>query len=296
MKELRITRMVETFLDYLTVEKGLSENTLESYRSDLKQFVGFVLLCNEKTDSFSRETIGSFCLKQLDEGRSPATVSRTLSTIRGYARFLVIEKVMESDPTENLKNLKGWHRLPKALSAEEIQRLLDAPRKGHIGLRDTAMMELMYSSGLRVSELISLKLGDINFEAGFIQVTGKGDKSRITPVNSRALLAVNNYMTNGRPLILKGKISPHLFVSQGGRRITRQRFWQCIKKYGKELSLDLSPHVVRHSFATHLLEGGADLRSIQKMLGHSDISTTQIYTKVTSERLKKAHRDFHPRG
>ena len=217
--------MVETFLDYLTVEKGLARNTLESYRSDLKQFAGFVLSCNEEIVSFSRETIGSFCLKQLDEGRSPSTVSRALSTIRGYVRFLIIEKVMDSDPTENLKNLKGWHRLPKALSADEIQRLLDAPRKGHIGLRDTAMMELMYSSGLRVSELISLKLGDINFEAGFMQITGKGDKSRVAPVNSRALLVVNDYMINGRPMILKGKTSPYLFLSQGGRRITRQRFW-----------------------------------------------------------------------
>ncbi len=288
--------MVETFLDFLIVEKGLSGNTLESYRNDLKRFACFVLSCNEDMTSFSRETIGSFCLKQLDEGKSPATVSRALSTIRGYARFLVAEKVMDNDPTEALKNLKGWRRLPKALSSDEIQRLLDTPRKGHMGLRDTAMMELMYSSGLRVSELISLKLGDINFEAGFIQLTGKGNKSRVTPVNSRALMAVNNYLVNGRPMILKGKISPYIFVSQGGRRITRQRFWQCIKKYGKELSLDLSPHVVRHSFATHLLEGGADLRSIQKMLGHCDISTTQVYTKVTSGRLKKVHKEFHPRG
>lgn len=288
--------MINRYIDYLTVEKGLSENTLESYRGDLARFSGFLAENGESATAFTRNSVLSFCLKQMDEKKSPATVARALSAIRGYARFLILEKVADDDPTENMRNMKGWRRLPKALSASDIRALLDAPGDGHFGLRDRAMMELMYSSGLRVSELITMKLDDINFDAGFLQVTGKGEKARIIPANTRAIDSVKEYILRGRPLLLKGARSSYLFISQGGRRITRQRFWQCIKEYGRKLDINISPHVMRHSFATHLLDGGADLRSVQKMLGHSDIATTQIYTKVTTSRLRRAHKEFHPRG
>jgi len=288
--------MIDRYIDYLTVEKGLSENTLESYRGDLARFSGFLAENGESATAFTRNSVLSFCLKQMDEKKSPATVARALSAIRGYARFLILEKVADDDPTENMRNMKGWRRLPKALSASDIRALLDAPGDGHFGLRDRAMMELMYSSGLRVSELITMKLDDINFDAGFLQVTGKGEKARIIPANTRAIDSVKEYILRGRPLLLKGTRTSYLFISQGGRRITRQRFWQCIKEYGRKLDINISPHVMRHSFATHLLDGGADLRSVQKMLGHSDIATTQIYTKVTTSRLRRAHKEFHPRG
>ena len=288
--------MLQQYIDYLTVEKGLSQNTLASYGADLKQFIEFAEASGDSATGFSRDTIGSFCLKGLEAGKSATSVSRGLSAIRGYARYLLQEGLMSHDPTENIRNVRGWQRLPKAISAADIQRLLDMPRQGHIGLRDTAMMELMYSSGLRVSELVTLRLRAVNFEAGFLEVTGKGEKTRVVPANARALKVLKEYLIEARPRLLKGRNSPYIFISQGGRRITRQRFWQTLRKYGRELSLDLSPHVVRHSFATHLLEGGADLRAVQKMLGHADISTTQIYTKVTTERLKKVHKQFHPRG
>jgi len=288
--------MIESYLDYLSVEKGLSRNTLDSYRRDLVRFAGFLKTMDASPESFSREAIGGFILREMQQGKSAPSVSRCLSAIRGYARFLVSEKVMSCDPTENIKNVRGWSRLPKAVGKGEIRRLLDAPAKGRNGSRDRAMLELMYSSGLRVSELCGLKFGDVNFEAGFLQVTGKGAKTRLVPVNHRALEALREYLLQGRPALLKGRSSSYFFVSQGGRPITRQRFWQVLKQLAKEVSLDLSPHMVRHSFATHLLEGGADLRAVQKMLGHADIATTQIYTKVTSDRLKKVHKEYHPRG
>jgi len=288
--------MLDVFLDYLTVEKGLSRNTISSYRSDLSQFLLHLRGCGGRETAFSREMIREFILKMLEEGRSAATVARSLSAIRGYARFLLAEGVLQDDPTENLQNARTLHRLPKALSTDDIERFLDAPREGPLGLRNGAMLELMYASGLRVSELVGMELGFVHFEAGFIQVTGKGDKTRVVPVNDRALEALKAYLLAGRPTLVKGRDVPYLFVSQGGRRLTRQRFWQCIKKTGRDLGIEISPHVLRHSFATHLLEGGADLRSVQKMLGHADIATTQIYTKITSERLRKVHRDTHPRG
>lgn len=288
--------MLEKYLDYLGVEKGLSRNTLSSYRADLRQFIDYAQGSGESATAFTRDTIGSFCLEGLQAGKSAASVSRSLSAIRGYARFLLLEGVLGHDPTENIRNVRGWQRLPRAVSATDIQRLLDMPREGHIGLRDTAMMELMYSSGLRVSELVTLRLDAVNYEAGFLEVTGKGAKTRVVPVHARALRVLKQYLLEGRPRLLKGRASPYFFISQGGRRITRQRFWQTLRKYGKELAIELSPHVVRHSFATHLLEGGADLRAVQKMLGHADIATTQIYTKVTTDRLKKVHKQFHPRG
>ena len=288
--------MLGAFLDYLTVEKGLSRNTVEAYRNDLRGFLEHVGRAGGGPADFTREMIRSFLVERMRQGRAPASVSRCVSAIRGYARFLVREGVLREDPTENLRNARTLHRLPRALAAAELGRLLDAPAAGPLGLRDQAMLELMYAAGLRVSELVGLELGQVHFQAGFLQVTGKGGKTRVVPIHGRALEALRLYLDTGRPELLRGRRSAYVFVSRRGRPLTRQRFWQCIKKRGRDLSIDLSPHVLRHSFATHLLEGGADLRSVQKMLGHADISTTQVYTRVTTERLRRVHRETHPRG
>ena len=191
---------------------------------------------------------------------------------------------------------RKWERLPKALSISEVMDLLQTSLSGKTILRDSAMLELLYSSGLRVSELVRIKLGDIHFDAGFVRILGKGDKERVVPVNVRALAKVKRYMDEERPVILKKRQSLYLFVTKRGKPMSRQRFWQTLKAIGKQAGLEISPHTIRHCFATHLLEGGADLRSVQKMLGHSDISTTQIYTKVTTDRIKKVFKAYHPRA
>ncbi len=200
------------------------------------------------------------------------------------------------DPSENLQTPARWERLPKAISVADVLRLLEAIEGGDLALRDLAMLELMYASGLRVSELVNLRVEDVNLDAGFVRVIGKGSRERVVPVSERTIGNVRKYMKQLRSSLLKGKESPYLFISLRGTALTRQRFWQTIKEYGRRVGIKVSPHVIRHSFATHLLEGGADLRSIQKMLGHSDISTTQIYTKVTSDRLKKVYEKYHPRA
>ncbi|MEJ2323245.1 MAG: tyrosine-type recombinase/integrase, partial [Nitrospirota bacterium] len=189
-----------------------------------------------------------------------------------------------------------WEALPKALSVDEVRELLESGKNGRFVLRDSAMLELLYSSGLRVTELVSLKVSDVNFESGFLRVVGKGGKERVVPTSPRALRKVKEYMRELRPELLKGRRSDYLFVTLRGRPMTRQRFWQTLKSYGALAGVELSPHTLRHSFATHMLEGGADLRSLQKMLGHSDISTTQIYTKVSMDRTKKVYSEHHPRG
>jgi len=213
-------------------------------------------------------------------------------------KYLIIENVIKEDPSENLQTPKRWERLPKSLSVSEVRSFLelDTPIDKPTMMRDSVMLELLYSSGLRVSELVSLKVEDINLEAGFIRVLGKGSKERVVPVNIRAIGRLRGYLNKARQEILKKRQSSYLFVTGRGRSLTRQRFWQTIKTLGRKKGIDLSPHTLRHSFATHLLEGGADLRSVQKMLGHSDISTTQIYTKVTTERLKKVYTKHHPRA
>ena len=209
---------------------------------------------------------------------------------------MIIENIIKEDPSENLQTPKKWEKLPRALSLKDVISLLDSRTDNFTFLRDTAMLEILYSSGLRVSELVSLKLNDVNLEAGFLRIMGKGSKERLVPINSRALDKIKEYIKELRTVLLKKKQSDYLFVTNRGGAMTRQRFWQMIKKYGKQIGINLSPHTLRHSFATHLLEGGADLRSVQKMLGHSDISTTQIYTKVSADRIKKVYTEHHPRA
>jgi integrase/recombinase XerD len=292
--------ILKAFLTYLSAEKGLSKNTVESYRIDLRKFHNFLASKNRELVKFSKSDVIDFLEKLRAEGYSLSSICRFISSLRGFCKFLIIENIMKEDPSENLQSPKKWERLPKALSIDEVNSLLQSATSVQENdptmVRDYVMFELLYSSGLRVSELILLKVEDINFEAGFLRVLGKGSKERIVPVHIRAIGNLKKYLSSHRQAILGKKWSPYLFITNRARPMTRQRFWQMIKKIGKKLGLEISPHTMRHSFATHLLEGGADLRSLQKMLGHSDISTTQIYTKVTTDRLKQVYSKHHPRA
>jgi integrase/recombinase XerD len=288
------------FLTYLSAEKGLSMNTVESYHFDLRKFRESLSSRSRDFASFTKADIIDFIEILRDEGYSASSICRFLSTVKSLCKYFLIENIIKEDPSENLQSPKRWERLPKSLSVSEVRAFLDLSSSMDLSepaaIRDYVMFELLYSSGLRVSELISLKLEDINFDAGFVRVLGKGSKERIVPLHMRAIERVKEYISRQRPEILKKKRSPYIFVTRRGGPMTRQRFWQTIKALGRKLGIEISPHTIRHSFATHLLEGGADLRSLQKMLGHADISTTQIYTKVTTDRLKQVYSKHHPRA
>ncbi len=288
--------IVERFFNYLTVEKGLSANTIESYRNDIKKFQKYLADTGKDVKSFTRNDIISYLNYIRDRGNQTPTIARNIASLRGLCRFMLSERIIDEDPLENLSTPKGWKHLPKILGIEDVLSLLEKPKNEKFSLRDRAILELLYSSGLRASEIINLKLNDINFEAGFITVMGKGSKERVVPMNERAMRSLKKYINELRPLLLRKKTSHNLFIAKGGKPMTRQRLWQLIKLYSGELPIKISPHTLRHCFASHLLDGGADLRALQKMLGHADISTTQIYTKVTPERLKKVHKEYHPRG
>lgn len=288
--------LINRFLSYLAVERGLSRNTVESYRLDMKGFIEFLNRRNKEAEAFKRDDIIDYISERRDKGVAASSICRLLSTIKGFARFLIIEKVIFEDPTETIRTPEKWQRLPHASSFSDINELLQAEFKNAAFLRDTAMLELMYSSGLRVSELISIKINDVNYEGGFLRVMGKGSKERVVPMNERAKTKMLRYMLELRTKMLKKKQSPYLFLTNRGAPMTRQRFWQTLKKLAEQAGIKISPHIIRHSFATHLIEGGADLRSVQKMLGHSDISTTQIYTNVSGERIRKVYYQSHPRA
>lgn len=298
--------ILRRFLAYLSVEKGLAKNTIQSYRTDLIMFEKFLASLGRELVAFSKGDVIDFMERLRDEAYSTSSICRIISSVKGLAKFLLMEKIIQEDPTENLQSPKKWERVPKALSLEKVKELLfvtgapgvsgKKPISAALLFRNSAMVELLYSSGLRVSELVTLRLEDVNFGGGFLRVVGKGSKERVVPMNQRALEKVKRYISDFRPALLKKRYSEYLFVTGRGAPMTRQRFWQTLKVFGKQLGIELSPHTMRHSFATHLLEGGADLRSLQKMLGHSDISTTQIYTKVTVERIKKVYLAHHPRA
>lgn len=298
--------LLRDFVTYLTVEKGLSDNTTRSYHTDLATFGTFLQSRGKTFSTCTRPDIIDFLDTLKDKEYSTSSICRFISSIKGLCKYLLIEKVIAEDPTENLQSPRKWERLPKALSIDQMKEILSSSLApggqgkksihGALFFRNSAMLELLYSSGLRASELVRLKLADISFEGGFVRIVGKGSKERVVPVNRRTLERMKRYLRDCRPLLLRKHASEFLFVTGRGGPMTRQRFWQTIKAHGKLLGIELSPHTVRHSFATHLLEGGADLRSLQKMLGHSDISTTQIYTKVTMDRIKKVYLDHHPRA
>ncbi len=287
---------LERFLNYLTVEKGLSANTLDAYKRDILKFTDYLHGNAKEITGFSRSDLLSFINYLRDSGNQATTMARNIAALRGFCRFMLTEGIIGEDPIENLSTPKGWSRIPKIIGKEEVFDLLKVPEGKKLSLRDRAMLEIIYASGLRASEVVNIRMDDINFEAGFIIVTGKGSKERVVPVSEEALRTIKSYIERSRPEILKKRESPFLFLAKGGKPMTRQRLWQLIKTYSKEFPANISPHTLRHCFASHLLDGGADLRSLQKMLGHTDISTTQIYTKVTPERLKKIIRRHHPRG
>lgn len=290
-------RLADQFFNYLRVERGLSGNTLQSYSSDLMRFFRYLEEKGIDPLSVTREDLSTYLLT-LSKGISPRSLARNLSSIRSFYRFLVGEGRLDSNPARLQEAPRLPRRLPGALSMNEVDRLLAQPDPtAPTGLRDRAMLELLYATGLRVSELINLKVFDMNMEAGFLRTLGKGSKERLVPVGAKALDAVKEYLLYGRRPLVKGVNPPFLFLNGRGKALTRQGFWKIIRTYGRKASIrrKISPHSLRHSFATHLLENGADLRSVQLMLGHADISTTQVYTHVTRERLKQIHEQYHPR-
>lgn len=286
------------FLDYLAVEKGLARNSLSAYSIDLQHFGHWLEERKIEIESVERIDIVKYFQSRRSAGISARSVARALAAIRGMFRFLVAERHLKSDPTENLESPKLWTTLPKAIQPSEVEALLGAPdRSTDEGLRDRAMLELLYATGLRVSELIRVRIDDVVMDAGFLRTMGKGSKERIVPFGDAAREAILEYRDHARQSLDRHS-DPHLFLSRRGRPMSRQSFWMKIVRYGRAAGIrtHISPHVLRHSFATHLLENGADLRSVQLMLGHSDISTTQIYTHVSRARLQKMYETYHPRG
>ncbi|HEX7152550.1 MAG TPA: site-specific tyrosine recombinase XerD [Thermoanaerobaculia bacterium] len=286
------------FLDYLAVEKGLARNSLSAYQTDLRHFGHWLKDNSIEFDRVERIDIVRYFQALRVAGISARSVARALAAIRGMFRFLVVERHLKTDPTENLENPKIWTSLPKSLPPREVDALLAAPDRGTPeGLRDAAMLELLYATGLRVSELIKVRIDELVMDAGFLRTIGKGSKERIVPFGDQARDSILRYMEKGRGEFAKDA-DPHLFLSRLGRPMTRQSFWMKIVHYARMagIATHISPHMLRHSFATHLLENGADLRSVQMMLGHSDISTTQIYTHVSRARLQKMYEQYHPRA
>ena len=291
-------KQVEEFLSYLELERGLSATTRSSYRQDLALFTEF--LEGQRIGAFTQVRavhVRAF-LQWLRESRSPATVARKLAAVKGLFRFLQGQRVIEASPTAFIETPRLWRRLPQTLRIEEVGRLLESVQAEGLGLRDLAMLELLYGAGLRVSELVSLELQSCHFEAGFIRCLGKGNKERIVPLGRSAGQAIARYLKSERPLLVARRPdATSLFVNRRGQHLSRQRVWQLLRRYAKAglITKSISPHTLRHSFATHLLERGADLRTVQELLGHADISTTQRYTHVDRSRLKIVHDTYHPR-
>lgn len=294
-----LNTLLSRFLNYIRIEKGLSSNTIESYRNDLKGYLAYIEEIGiHETNSITLNILRDFLAQLFRNQMSVSSVKRCISTIRHFHKFLLMEGLTNVNPTTYIESPRGWRRLPNTLTLSEVDALLKQPDENIIeGLRDSAMIELLYATGLRVSELISLKQANVNLEVGFIITLGKGGKERIVPAGEYALDKIKLYIKTARNQILKDRQSPHMFVTSRGKGMTRQGFWKIIKRNARLAGIDkaISPHTLRHSFATHLLERGADLRSVQMMLGHSDISTTQIYTHINRERLKKIHAECHPR-
>ncbi len=294
-----LEQYIDLFTDFLRVERGVSDNTIQAYTHDLRKYDAYLSgLGIGSFASFEKKQIVQFIHNQKDKGFSSVSIARNLSAIKSFYRFLIRERILKKDPSSTIESPKLWKKVPEILHPKEVDKLLSEPNiRNPKGLRDKAILELMYATGLRVSEVSSLLLGNLNLEVGFLRVLGKGRKERIVPFGKKSAHFLSRYIQESRPKILKDHKSQHLFISSYKRKLSRQSIWKMIKFYLKKARVrkDVYPHTLRHSFATHLLEGGADLRSVQEMLGHSSISTTQIYTHINRARLKEIHQKFHPR-
>jgi integrase/recombinase XerD len=293
---------IKDFMHYLIVERGLAKNTIESYQRDLMKYRQYLQRVEQLAsyNDVTRLMILSFLKHLHEQNKSSKTIARHLASIRAFHQFLLREKAADQDPSVHIETPQLERKLPQVLSAEEVEALLSVPNTGTpFGIRDKAMLELLYATGMRVSELMNLNVDDVHLTMGFIRCFGKGSKERIVPIGRMAAEAVEIYLSQARSLLVKKqKTETALFVNHHGTRLTRQGFWKILKKMASEAKIEkeLTPHTLRHSFATHLLENGADLRAVQEMLGHADISTTQIYTHVTKARLKDVYNQFHPRA
>ena len=298
---------IKNFLNYLTVEKGFSDNTVEAYQNDLSQLTKFVEEAANKQgllpswEGFGRQGMLSYLLNLQERSYAPTTRARKVAAARSFFKFLVAEGTITEDPTQNMESLNVGRSLPKPISVSQVRLLLEQPVKLSTpeAKRDTAMLQLLYASGMRVSELMALNLEDIISDEGdFVRCFGKGHKERLVPIHRQAAQAVEEYLKEARPRLVRSKEEKALFLNRRGDRLTRQGFWQILKAYAKSAGLEgeVTPHTLRHSFATHMLSGGADLRSVQELLGHANISTTQVYTHLTTEHIRRAYERAHPRA
>lgn len=291
----------EDFVHYLIVERGVTDNTLNSYQRDLKNYMHYLEKVSRKSvwNDIGRADIIGFLYKLKEDDKSSATVARTISSIRSFHHFLIREQLVNHDASIHIETPKKERKLPVTLSSQDVEALLTIDSNTPLKIRNKAMLELMYATGLRVSELVSLNVSDLHLTMGFVRCMGKGTKERIVPLGDVAKKTVDDYLQDARPALVKRKQDGNkLFVNQHGRPLSRQGFWKILKGIAREAGITktITPHTLRHSFATHLLENGADLRSVQEMLGHSDISTTQIYTHITKARLKDIYQSYHPRA
>ena len=292
-------KLLEMFLDSIWAERGLSENTLKSYRYDLMQLASQLQQNGRSLPDARREDLLQFLAMQVQSGRSPRSLSRYLSGFRQFYQWLLREGLIHKDPSALIESPRLGRGLPKALGEQQVVALLNAPDVDTaLGVRDRTMLELMYATGLRVSELVKLELGNLSINQGVVRVMGKGGKERLVPLGEEALYWLQLYLLDSRPDLAKGVACPHVFITTRKKGMTRQAFWYAVRKYAAIAGIEqtVSPHMLRHSFATHLLNHGADLRVVQLLLGHSDLSTTQIYTHIAREGLKQLHQKHHPRG
>jgi integrase/recombinase XerD len=294
-----VSPAIDLYLDHLRFERRLAEHTLESYSRDLSALMQFAGEASAAVEHLDRGALEAFVRQQMSSGLSPRSVARSVAAIRGFYRFLVLDRRLEESPAADLQGPRAWAPLPKFLSLDEVDALVAQPDVSTPkGLRDRALIELLYATGMRVSELIAMRTMDLHLDEQYLTCVGKGSKERLIPIGEQAAAWIRTYQRDGRPTLLKGRADARLFVNARGRPLSRVGFWKILKAYGRRAGLPplLSPHVVRHSFATHLLERGADLRAIQMMLGHADLSTTQIYTHVLEARLRAVYDRFHPRS
>ena len=299
-------QVIGNFLNYLTVEKGFPPNTIAAYRNDLNQLAGFIEEEAAKRGSippwasFDRQSMLSYLLDLRQRNYAATTIARKVAAVRSFFKFMVAEGLIKANPIQDVRSPKIGRSLPKPISFSQVRRLIEQPGKLSTpeAKRDRAMLELLYASGMRVSELVSLNLGDVDLEGGYVRCLGKGNKERVIPIYEQAVLAVKEYIEETRPQLMRNDDEKALFLNPRGERLTRQGFWQKLKGYAKSANLEseVTPHTLRHSFATHMLSGGADLRSVQELLGHANISTTQVYTHLTTEHIRRTYEQSHPRA